>query len=134
MANRSGIVRTARGLMLDMNRIAKENPNSIAMTAGGVSMNARGDIIGRGGKIIKTREALEKAYNQANEKAAKQVTTKQVPIKKTHISPDNLPDEQPRRREREKNVNIPETYSLDEISEAFEQSEQKKKRKTSTDE
>jgi len=93
MARKTGIVRTARGDYIDMNKITRENPTEVAMTGGGLSMNARGDILGRGGKIIKTREDLERSYNAANAKATKHVTAKPVSIKKAHIAPDRLPKE-----------------------------------------
>lgn len=136
MANRSGIVRTTRGKTLDMNRLSKDNPNSVAMTAGGISMNARGDILGRGGRVIKTREEVERAYNIANEKATKHVASRPVSIKKTNISPDNLPEETKLRIENEKKSagkQEPKTFTLEEVSEVIEQSETRRKRKT-TDE
>lgn len=75
-----GLVRTARGEMIDMMRLFRDNEDSIAITGGGVSMNARGDLLGPGGKIIKTREDFEKdiaaAYNENNPKATKKISVK----------------------------------------------------------
>lgn len=75
-----GLVRTARGEMVDMMRLFRDNEDSIAITGGGISMNARGDLLGPGGKIIKTREDFEKdiaaAYNENNPKATKKISVK----------------------------------------------------------
>lgn len=51
-----------RGKNIDMVRLAKRNEHK--MTLGNSSTNARGDIIGRGGKIIKTREEQLKEYEE----------------------------------------------------------------------
>jgi len=141
-----GIVKTAKGVYLDMNRLSRDNPNEIAMTAGGLSMNARGDILGKGGRVIKTREAFERAYNAANEKATKHVLSTPVSIKKTNISPDNLPKEETKRviNSSKKIDAIPteKDFTLEEVSESMARSTKstkkddvvKRKRKTTTDE
>ena len=97
---RSGVVKTAKGVYIDMNKIVRDNPDEVAMTGGGISMNAHGDILGVGGRVITTREALERAYNKANEKATKHVTARPISIKKTNISPDNLPKDVPLKMEK----------------------------------
>lgn len=61
------MIRTNRGKLLDMEALTKKYENSIAVSGGGSSMNARGDLIGLGGKIIKRVEQREKE-NQAIEK------------------------------------------------------------------
>lgn len=144
MARRNGIVKTARGDRIDMAKLTRENPNEIAMTGGGLSMNARGDILGKGGKIIKTREAIEKAYHIANEKAAKHVAAKPVSIKKAHIAPDKLPEEKQLPIEGPKNIkkaasvedkdDVVEEFSLEDMSKVFEdkQNVEEKKKTTNT--
>lgn len=135
--NKSGLVRTSRGSLIDMNRLAKDNGDIVAITAGGVSMNARGDILGSGGRIIKTREELERAYYQENKKAAKHVESRQVSIKKTNISPDNLPEEKKIRMEKpekRKTVVPTETFTVDDLAAAMEvDTPSTRKRRTPTD-
>lgn len=63
--------RTMRGTIIDMDRIRAENEFETAV--GNANMNARGDILGPGGKIVKTREDLMKEYYNSNPKAVKKV-------------------------------------------------------------
>lgn len=58
------MVKSHRGKNVDMERIALENQKAIAI--GNVKYNARGDILGKGGKIEKTREEIVKEYYEAN--------------------------------------------------------------------
>ena len=51
-------VRTARGRIVDMTPIAKENEDKLAI--GNVRMNARGDRIDRQGNILVTSEKMDK--------------------------------------------------------------------------
>lgn len=53
-----------RGKAVDMNALSKKYEKEIAL--GNAKMNAKGDIIGRGGKIIKTREEQIAEYREAN--------------------------------------------------------------------
>jgi len=48
--------RTARGMSIDMDRIRLSNEQTIAV--GNMKVNARGDQLGDGGKIIKTRQQI----------------------------------------------------------------------------
>jgi hypothetical protein len=48
--------RTARGLAIDMDRLRLANETTIAV--GNMNVNARGDQLGPGGKIIKTRAQI----------------------------------------------------------------------------
>jgi len=48
--------RTARGVPIDMDRIRLSNETTIAV--GNMNVNARGDQLGPGGKIIKTRAQI----------------------------------------------------------------------------
>jgi len=81
------IVKTARGAALDMGALTAQNEDAIAVTGGGRQMNARGDLLGSGGKILKTREEFEEqmaeAYSEQNPNA-----TKKVSIKNPNLTPD----------------------------------------------
>ena len=53
-----------RGQPVDMDASAKKFEKEIAL--GNARMNAKGDIVGKGGKIIKTREQQLAEYKEAN--------------------------------------------------------------------
>jgi hypothetical protein len=69
-------VRTAKGAVLDMGRLMAQNEHAIAL--GNASMNARGDIIGPGGEIVKRREQVAQDYYAANPKAVKTVALRNI--------------------------------------------------------
>lgn len=48
--------RTARGIPIDMDRLRLANETTIAV--GNMKVNARGDQLGQGGKVIKTRQQI----------------------------------------------------------------------------
>ena len=54
--------RTARGLQIDMDRLRLANETTIAV--GNMKVNARGDQLGAGGKIIKTRQQIMAEKNK----------------------------------------------------------------------
>lgn len=56
------IYRTAQGRSLDMEAIRLQN--ELVPALGNMRVNARGDQLGPGGKIIKTREAIMDEYYQ----------------------------------------------------------------------
>jgi len=53
-------IKSNRGRIIDMDSLAKKYEHAIAVTGGGTSMNARGDLIGVGGKIVKRVEQRDK--------------------------------------------------------------------------
>lgn len=59
------IYRTMQGKEIDMGKLISRNENSLAV--GNMKVNARGDQIGPGGKVIKTREQLQAEQNHAND-------------------------------------------------------------------
>lgn len=59
-----------RGKQIDMERLALKNENEIAV--GNVRVNARGDEIGEGGKIVRTREQVLQDYYKNNPSAVKE--------------------------------------------------------------
>jgi hypothetical protein len=48
------VYRTAQGKEIDMHKLAMQNETTLAV--GNVRMNARGDLLGPGGKIIKKQD------------------------------------------------------------------------------
>ena len=64
------VYRTMRGKELDMEKLAIRNETTPAV--GNMKVNARGDQIGPGGKIIKTREEILKDYYAKNSRQIKE--------------------------------------------------------------
>lgn len=55
------MARSAKGKEVNMEALMLANQNAVAL--GNAKMNARGDLLSKGGKIIKTREELALEYN-----------------------------------------------------------------------
>ena len=58
------VYRSMQGKEVDMSKLALQNENTVAV--GNVRVNARGDELGAGGKIVKKREDVLKEYYQDN--------------------------------------------------------------------
>ena len=54
------VYRTARGQMIDMDAVQHTNAEVIAI--GNMKVNARGDELGPGGKVVKTRNEVMKEH------------------------------------------------------------------------
>jgi len=59
------IYRTMQGKEVDMGKLINQNEMTIAV--GNMRVNARGDKLGPGGKIVKTREELLAERQQSND-------------------------------------------------------------------
>ena len=66
--------RTMQGRQVDMEKLRAQN--ELMPAVGNMKVNARGDEIGAGGKIIRTREQIMAEYYEANPKAAPDPTAK----------------------------------------------------------
>jgi hypothetical protein len=75
----SKIHRTARGDAVDMDMVRLANESTIAI--GNMKTNARGDELGPGGKVIKTRSQIMQEYHRLNTSVAHD-----IPV---GISPEN---------------------------------------------
>jgi hypothetical protein len=69
-------ITTMKGKTLDVGAIQAQNENAIAL--GNASMNARGDIIGPGGAIIRRKEQVAQEYHKQNPNAVKTVSLKDL--------------------------------------------------------
>lgn len=69
-------VKSMRGVVLDLAQIMAQNEKVVAV--GNAKMNARGDQVGPGGKVIKRREQIAKEYHEANPRAVKRVSLKEL--------------------------------------------------------
>lgn len=54
-----------RGQMVDVHAIVQAGQDEIAVGNGGTRYNARGDILGKNGKVIKKREDIQMEYAQS---------------------------------------------------------------------
>lgn len=64
------------GVPVDMTRYLAQNEDSVAI--GNARMNARGDLLGPRGKIVKPREQVAAEYHSANPKAVKKVALRDL--------------------------------------------------------
>lgn len=53
---------TYKGRPIDMGTMLMVNEHSVAL--GNANMNARGDILGKGGKVVTSKESIELEYQQ----------------------------------------------------------------------
>ena len=64
------LVRSMRGKEVDMEKLNLKNEELPAV--GNAKVNARGDELGAGGKIVRTREEVLSDYNKQNPRAIKE--------------------------------------------------------------
>jgi hypothetical protein len=86
------VYRTMQGKEVDLNRLM--NQNELTMAVGNVKVNARGDELGAGGKIVRKREELLRETDVPNQinirpkKEAEVVEKSGVKIKKEVLDMD----------------------------------------------
>lgn len=68
--------RTMRGKLIDMDKLTRQN--ELMPAIGNMKVNARGDQLGAGGKIVKKHEEIIDEYYQSNPKA--KIQTKRAPV------------------------------------------------------
>lgn len=78
------IISTMKGKKIDVGAIFAAQGDIVAI--GNASMNARGDVLGSGGKIIKDSTTISKEYNAHNPKAVKRVSLAEL-TPETLLSP-----------------------------------------------
>jgi hypothetical protein len=78
---------TMRGKQIDMARLVALNSHTVAL--GNASMNARGDIVGEGGKIIKPREEIAREYHKGNPRTVRQVALRDI-ADEAFITPEQM--------------------------------------------
>ena len=71
------VYRTFQGREIDMEKLARAN--ELTPAVGNAGVNARGDKLGPGGKIIQKREDIVAEYYEANPKATKMAAPKVQP-------------------------------------------------------
>ena len=80
------VYRTMNGKEIDLDQLRIKNESTLAV--GNVRMNARGDELGPGGKIIKKREDILKEYYQDHP----QTVPDEVPVRKQVAIQDMDPE------------------------------------------
>jgi len=74
----SRTIMSMRGKAVDMEKLNLKNENIPAV--GNARMNARGDQLGPGGQVVKTREDMLKEYYEKNPRAVRDNTP--IPTRK----------------------------------------------------
>lgn len=69
-------VTSMRGAVIDVARYMAQNEDAIAI--GNAMMNARGDLIGPGGQVVKKREEIAAEYHRSNPKSVRKVALKEL--------------------------------------------------------
>ena len=91
-------IRTHQGKRIDMEMLVQSNQHVPAITGGGARMNARGDILGQNGQVIKTKEQIEEEYMKNPGTTVKQVSMNQLNAKftsknkKSEVAVNNEPE------------------------------------------
>lgn len=83
-------IRSMKGRIVDMAKLVAQNETAIAI--GNAKMNARGDLLGRGGEVIKKKEQVAQEYHKANPNAVKRVSLKSMQPD-TFLTPDEAINE-----------------------------------------
>jgi hypothetical protein len=72
------VYRTLNGREIDMHKLSLQNEMTVAV--GNVRVNARGDELGPGGKIVKKREEVLKEYYDTNPNAIPDESVVRKPV------------------------------------------------------
>jgi hypothetical protein len=80
------IYRTAMGKRIDMDSLLSKNEKVIAV--GNRKVNSRGDQLGPGGKVVKTRDQIMRDYYALNTPTVSE-STKQTPSGSVSADSDN---------------------------------------------
>ena len=82
--------RTMQGRTIDMDKLRSQN--ELTPAVGNMKVNARGDEIGPGGKIVRTREQIMSSYYEANPKATPD-TDVPPSVAQPNVRPQNPPSQ-----------------------------------------
>ena len=84
--------RTMNGRQVDMDKLRSQN--ELTPAVGNMKVNARGDELGAGGKIIRTREQIVSSYYEGNPKATPDTDAPaDEPVTVTSTKPNNPPSQ-----------------------------------------
>ena len=77
------VYRTMQGKEIDME--ALQNQHEMMPAVGNAKVNARGDELGAGGKVVRSRENIMAEYYENNPNAIPQTGTKKIKAKKEDV-------------------------------------------------
>jgi len=80
-----------QGRTIDMDKLRSQN--ELTPAVGNMKVNARGDEIGPGGKILRTREQVVSSYYEKNPKATPDVDNVSSSKPDTVVKPNNPPSQ-----------------------------------------
>jgi hypothetical protein len=83
MAQGRKIYRTARGKQVDLDLLISRN--ELTPAVGNAKVNARGDMLGPGGKIIRKREDVLKDYYKSTTGMRNEVVVKETALSKSEV-------------------------------------------------
>ena len=100
---RKRMYRTMQGRMVDIEKLRATNEGVRAI--GNMNVNARGDVLGHGGQIVKPKETVMKEYYEQPKGRVSDVPTRKVvrapqrqPIPQAEVIQSKVVNPQPRRR------------------------------------
>jgi hypothetical protein len=85
--------RTAKGKMIDMEAMRTANEKTVA--SGNMKVNAKGDELGKGGRIVKTAKERATVRHQRVKQTAQASLKKPLETKETKINPEPKPEPKP---------------------------------------
>lgn len=103
------LYRTMQGRMVDIEKLRASNENVKAV--GNMSVNARGDVLGAGGQVIKSKEEQMKEYYDAPKGQVSDVRTRAVreskpqPIPQTQVVQTQVVNPQANKPAQSKTIN-----------------------------
>ena len=83
--------KTARGRVIDMDQLRLSNEDSIAV--GNMKVNARGDELGPGGEVIRTRNEIMNEYYKLNTPVVEQAA--RIIADEAELAPKPAPQPEP---------------------------------------
>lgn len=95
------VYKTAKGRPIDIEALKLKNDSAVAL--GNMKVNARGDKLGKGGKIIQSSHERTTSYYEDNPKAVKKsnVSLKDA-ADELNENLENVPDEKPKAKPKAK--------------------------------
>jgi hypothetical protein len=112
---------TMRGKVIDMELLQKKN--ELTPAVGNSRVNARGDELGAGGKIVRKREDIIKDYYQSNPNAVKSETAAQPIVKTEPVEEKTKTTAKPRTAKKAIEPTKEELAELEEFDEGWEEDE-----------
>lgn len=83
--------KTARGRVIDMDQLRLSNEDSIAV--GNMKVNARGDELGPGGEVVRTRNEIMNDYYKLNTPVVERAS--RIVADETELAPKPTPQPEP---------------------------------------